>query len=83
MLRGLTAVGTTFVATRSSNARALPAEELAALAAPHFSCVEAVSDPVAALGRARSLAGPGGAILVTGSLYLLADLYNPYGGPRP
>src|SRR5439155_26538975 len=36
MLRALTAVGTTFVATRSSNARALPAEELARLAAPHF-----------------------------------------------
>ena len=82
MLRALTAVGTTFVATRSSNARALPAEELAHLAAPHFACVETVSDAAAAVDRARSLAGPDGAVLVTGSLYLLADLYNPYDGPR-
>src|SRR5205085_2317819 len=82
MLRALTAVGTTLVATRSSNARALAAEELARLAAPHFSCVEAVSDPTAAVDRARSLAGPDGAVLVTGSLYLLADLYNPYDGSR-
>ena len=82
MLRALTAVGATFVATRSSNARALPAEELAALAGPHFPCVEAVSNPQAALDRARSLAGPDGAVLVAGSLYLLADLYNPYDGSR-
>jgi folylpolyglutamate synthase/dihydropteroate synthase len=78
MLRALTAVGGTLVATRSSNDRALPAEELARRAAPHFPSVEAVPDPPAALARARELAGPGGAVLVTGSLYLLTDLYNPY-----
>jgi dihydrofolate synthase/folylpolyglutamate synthase len=77
MLRALTAVGSSFVATRSSNERALPAGELEGLATPHFASVEAVSDPLAAVTRARSLAGPGGAVLVTGSLYLLADLYNP------
>ncbi len=74
MLRALTAVGDTLVATRSGNPRALPAEELAALAAPHFASVEAVPDPHEALERARRLAGPGGAVLVTGSLYLLSDL---------
>jgi gamma-glutamyltranspeptidase/glutathione hydrolase len=37
-------------------------------------------EPQAALDRARTLAGRGGAVLVTGSLYLLADLYNPYDG---
>jgi dihydrofolate synthase/folylpolyglutamate synthase len=78
MLRALTAVGSSFVATRSSNARAVPAEELARLAAPHFASVEAVSDPAGAVARARSVAGPDGAVLVTGSLYLLSDLYNPY-----
>jgi len=82
MLRALTAVGDTLVATRSTNPRALGAEELAALAAPHFARVEAVPAPEQAVERARSLAGPGGAVLVTGSLYLLADLYNPYHGPR-
>ncbi len=78
MLRALTAVGDTLIATRSSNERALPAEELARRAVPHFPSVEAVPDPPAALARARELAGPGGAVLVTGSLYLLTDLYNPY-----
>jgi dihydrofolate synthase / folylpolyglutamate synthase len=76
MLRALTAVGDAFVATRSSNARALPADELAGLAKPHFSSVEAVSEPAEALARARGLAGRDGGVLVTGSLYLLADLYN-------
>jgi len=35
-----------------------------------------VPDPVAALARARALAGPEGALLVTGSLYLLAALMS-------
>jgi len=77
MLRALTAVGSSFVATQSSNARALPAGELARLAEPHFASVEAVSDPVGAVSRARDLAERDGAVLVTGSLYLLSDLYNP------
>jgi len=77
MLRALTAVGSSFVATGSSNARAVPAEDLARLAAPHFASVEAVFDPAGAVARARAVAGPEGAVLVTGSLYLLSDLYNP------
>jgi dihydrofolate synthase/folylpolyglutamate synthase len=36
--------------------------------------VEIVTDPHAALARARELAGPGGSVLVGGSLYLLEDL---------
>ncbi len=74
MLRALTALGDTLVATQSANARALPATELARLAAPHFATVVAVSDSAAGLRRARSLAGPDGAVLVTGSLYLLSEL---------
>jgi dihydrofolate synthase / folylpolyglutamate synthase len=74
MLAALAALGRTLVATSSSNPRALPAEELAALAAPRFETVESGPDPVMALSRARELAGPEGAVLVTGSLYLLADL---------
>jgi folylpolyglutamate synthase/dihydropteroate synthase len=35
---------------------------------------EAVEDPLAAIARARRLAGPGGAVLICGSLYLLADV---------
>ncbi len=77
MLRALTALGRAFVATQSRNPRALPADELARLAEPHFACVETVADPAAAAARAREIAGPDGAVLVTGSLYLLAALCRP------
>jgi dihydrofolate synthase/folylpolyglutamate synthase len=70
MLETLATAGRRLIATTSSNARALPAEELARLAVPHFDEVEAVSDPQVALTRARENAP----VLVTGSLYLLADL---------
>ncbi len=74
MLRALTALGRTFIATESRNPRAIPANDLAELAKPHFAHVETVADPEAALRRARELAGRDGAVLVTGSLYLLATL---------
>jgi dihydrofolate synthase/folylpolyglutamate synthase len=74
MLEALSVLGPRLVATQSTNARALPAGELAARAEPYFQHVDAVSDPHAARGRARELAGPGGAVVVTGSLYLLAEL---------
>jgi dihydrofolate synthase/folylpolyglutamate synthase len=74
MLRALTPLGDTLVATTSGNARALPAEALAEVARPHFARVEIEGDPAVAVARARSLAGRDGAVLVTGSLYLLAAL---------
>ena len=74
MLAALSALGETFVATSSSNARALEAGELATKAGRFFDRAEAVRAPREALERARELAGAEGAVLVTGSLYLLADL---------
>jgi dihydrofolate synthase/folylpolyglutamate synthase len=74
MLAALSALGDTLVATASTNARALPAEELATLARRWFERTEAERNPGDALERARSIAGPAGAVVVTGSLYLLADL---------
>lgn len=74
MLEALSVLGPTFVATESRNGRVVPAAELAALASAHFDRVEADPDPAAARARALELAGPGGAVLVAGSLYLLADL---------
>jgi dihydrofolate synthase / folylpolyglutamate synthase len=74
MLAALSALGGRLVATTSSNPRALPAEELAALGKQFFAHVEAVPDPVTAVERGRELAGEDGALLVTGSLYLLMDL---------
>jgi dihydrofolate synthase/folylpolyglutamate synthase len=70
MLGSLARAGRRLVATSSSNARALPAEELARLAEAHFDEVEVEPDPAAALARAREREP----VLVTGSLYLLADL---------
>jgi dihydrofolate synthase/folylpolyglutamate synthase len=74
MLAALGAVGDVLVATSSANARALPAVELADLGLAHFARVEIEPEPPAALARARELAGRDGAVLVTGSLYLLSDL---------
>lgn len=79
MLRALAALGGTFVATASSNGRALSEKELAARAEPYFDHVEAIADPAQARERARELAGPGGRVLATGSLYLLADLSRSVG----
>jgi folylpolyglutamate synthase/dihydropteroate synthase len=71
MLRLLGELAPVLVATQSSSPRALSAVELAGLARPHFATVEAVESPPRALARAHELGEP---VLVTGSLYLLADL---------
>jgi dihydrofolate synthase / folylpolyglutamate synthase len=78
MLEALSVLGPTLVATESRNGRALPAAELAALAAARFERVEAEPDPAVARVRALELAGPDGAVLVTGSLYLLAELSGEF-----
>jgi dihydrofolate synthase/folylpolyglutamate synthase len=71
ILERLARAGRTLVATRSTNPRALDAGEVAARARTWFEVVEVEPDPHEALGRARTLGRP---VLVTGSLYLLADL---------
>ena len=74
MLAAFSALGGHLIATTSPNQRALPADELARLASRFFAAVEAVADPVEALARARAAAGCSGAVLVSGSLYLLSAL---------
>jgi dihydrofolate synthase/folylpolyglutamate synthase len=74
MLRALSVLGPTLVATESSNARSLRAGDLAARAEPYFQRAEPVADPHEARLRAHTLAGPSGAVVVTGSLYLLSEL---------
>jgi dihydrofolate synthase/folylpolyglutamate synthase len=74
MLRLLAHAGRMLIATSSRTSRALPADELAHRATTYFAHVEEVAEPEEALSRARELAGDEGALLVTGSLYLLADL---------
>jgi dihydrofolate synthase/folylpolyglutamate synthase len=71
------------VLTRSLNPRALPPATLASLAAQLGGPPsEIVTDPRAAVARARELAGPGGAVLATGSIYLVADLLAEPGRRR-
>jgi dihydrofolate synthase / folylpolyglutamate synthase len=74
MVGALRGVVAEVVATRSSHARAVPSDALAARAREAGVPARAVEDPAAALAAARGLAGPEGAVLVAGSLYLLADL---------
>ena len=62
-------IAQTVIATRASNPRCLPPEELAA-----FLHCEYKSAPREALGRALSLAGENMLVLVCGSLYLAADI---------
>jgi dihydrofolate synthase/folylpolyglutamate synthase len=71
MLAALSVLGDRLVATSSTNERSLPAAELARRAEPFFTHVEPIEDPADALAHARA---PGEPVLVTGSLYLLADL---------
>jgi dihydrofolate synthase / folylpolyglutamate synthase len=72
MLTDLAKLAPFLIATQSTNARSLSADELARLASRHFDRVVVEPDPGRALSRARESTRDG--ILVTGSLYLLADL---------
>ena len=71
------------ILTECANPRALDAERLRALVAGRRSVpTEVVKDPRAALARAREAAGESGAVLATGSIYLIADLVRERGGSR-
>jgi len=76
MLETLARAGSGFVATQTETERTLAANELAQLAREFFADVESVPDATTALDRARERARPDGAVLVTGSLYLLRDLFG-------
>lgn len=72
---------TEVVFTQVSSDRCLPAATLGSLAGqiePDLPA-EVVREPLAALAQARELAGPEGAVLVTGSLGLVADLVRARG----
>ena len=83
MLAALLPACDAIVLTSSQNPRALPPPTLQSLAnqlgGPPSEIVPA---PRAALRRARELAGPGGVVIATGSLYLIANLLAPERGKR-
>jgi dihydrofolate synthase/folylpolyglutamate synthase len=75
------------VFTANANPRALSPATLASLAgqvgAGGWDAVSRVeADPRRAVALARRLAGPGGVVLATGSIYLIADLLRPAGAGR-
>jgi dihydrofolate synthase / folylpolyglutamate synthase len=71
------------VFTRSQNPRSLSPATLASLAEKLSGPPsEIVADPLEAVERARARAGGGGAVLATGSIYLIADLVREHADAR-
>ncbi|HTN24577.1 MAG TPA: cyanophycin synthetase [Solirubrobacteraceae bacterium] len=75
------------VFTASANPRALSPATLASLAGQvgggdWAGVMRVEADPRRAVALARELAGPGGVVLATGSIYLVADLLRPAGAGR-
>lgn len=79
MLRALAGTVDRLVTTTCSHPRSVPASSLAGSAERLGLEAEAVDGPHDALARARELAGEGGTVAATGSLYLIADLGRPPG----
>jgi dihydrofolate synthase/folylpolyglutamate synthase len=77
MLATLLPLCTAAVFTRSSHERSLPPATLQSLSGQLGGpAAEVAPAPAEALERARDLAGPRGAVIVTGSIYLLSDLVS-------
>jgi dihydrofolate synthase / folylpolyglutamate synthase len=80
MLQALIPHSSHIVCTTNANPRALSPATLTSLARQlGFTEVSTERDPRAALAAARALSGPRGAVLATGSIYLIADLLRPAG----
>jgi dihydrofolate synthase/folylpolyglutamate synthase len=80
MLQALIPHARHIVCTTNANPRALSPATLQSLARQlGFTAVSAERDPRDAVAAARRLATAGGAVLATGSIYLIADLLRPAG----
>jgi dihydrofolate synthase/folylpolyglutamate synthase len=83
MLRALLPRLSAAVFTCAPNPRALPPATLADLASKVGGVQSEIEpDPRRAVERARALAGPGGTVLATGSIYLVAELLSSPGERR-
>jgi dihydrofolate synthase/folylpolyglutamate synthase len=84
MLRSLLPLCRGVIFTTSSNPRALPPATLVSLAGQVDPTVDTVIDrePRRAFDRARRIAGSDGAVVATGSIYLVADLLSAPGTRR-
>ena len=82
MLRALLPRCERFVCTAAPNPRALSPATLASLVEQLGASAEIVPAPRAAVTRAQELAGPEGAVIATGSIYLIAELVSAPGQRR-
>jgi len=83
MLRELAPAVDRVVFTRSANPRSLsPATLTTQWERLDGPAAETVAGPRAALARAREIAGPDGAVVATGSIYLIADLVRDEASAR-
>lgn len=71
---------THYVCTANQSERAVPPEQLAASLRPAVGVpVDVEAEPIAAVARARDLAGDDGGVVVAGSLYLAGDIRRELG----
>jgi dihydrofolate synthase / folylpolyglutamate synthase len=82
MLRALLPRVTRFVCTAAPSPRALSPATLASLVEQLGATAEIVPAPRAAVARAQELAGTEGAVIATGSIYLIAELVSAPGRRR-
>ena len=67
------------IATRADNPRSATPEEIREAAARTGTDIEDAIDVAAALDRARSLAGPRGVVVITGSIYIVGEAMRVLG----
>jgi dihydrofolate synthase/folylpolyglutamate synthase len=67
------------IATRADNPRSAAPEEIREAAARTTTEMEDAPDVASALGQARTLAGPEGVVVVTGSIYLVGEALRRLG----
>src|SRR5580692_6600714 len=67
------------IATRSDNPRSANPDEIREAAARIATDIEDAADVPAALGRARSLAGSEGVVVITGSIYIVGEAMRALG----
>jgi len=77
ILEALLPLAQLVLATQSTNPRVLPVEELAAAVKRWGSPVEVEPDPIRAVWKALQKATSDQLVVVTGSLYLLSEVYSP------
>jgi dihydrofolate synthase/folylpolyglutamate synthase len=67
------------IATRADNPRSATPDEIREAAARTATDIEDAIDVASALARARALAGPGGIVVITGSIYIVGEAMRVLG----